>query len=195
MQLDNPGYSAFLGEYTRERSDGLSREQAFEQMLATDSRALRGSSAHTGPTRSACTSAAATSRACGSARATTSRSPSACSASCRSTASCSSTTTSAPVASSRCGSCRRARWPCSAWSAASRPELETIDELQARIDEATEYVDWDFLALSPQCGFASVAEGGNEMTAGSAVREAAAGLRRGARDLGHRALSYVIAAT
>ena len=44
------------------------------------------------------------------------------------------------------------------------PELETIDELRQRIDEATQYVDWNYLALSPQCGFASVAEGGNELT-------------------------------
>jgi 5-methyltetrahydropteroyltriglutamate--homocysteine methyltransferase len=45
------------------------------------------------------------------------------------------------------------------------PELETIDALQEQIDEATKYVDWDYLALSPQCGFASVADHGNEMTA------------------------------
>ena len=44
------------------------------------------------------------------------------------------------------------------------PEMETIDGLQARVDEATQYVDWDYLAISPQCGFASVAEGGNDMT-------------------------------
>jgi 5-methyltetrahydropteroyltriglutamate--homocysteine methyltransferase len=45
------------------------------------------------------------------------------------------------------------------------PELESIDDLQRRIDEAATYVDWDNLALSPQCGFASVAEGGNRLTA------------------------------
>ena len=42
VQLDNPGYSAFLGEYTRERGDGLTREQAFEQMLTTDIAAIEG---------------------------------------------------------------------------------------------------------------------------------------------------------
>jgi 5-methyltetrahydropteroyltriglutamate--homocysteine methyltransferase len=44
-------------------------------------------------------------------------------------------------------------------------ELESIDDLQARIDVAAEIIDSDFLALSPQCGFASVAEGGNRLTA------------------------------
>ena len=35
------------------------------------------------------------------------------------------------------------------------PELETIDALKRRIDEAGEYLPLDQLALSPQCGFAS----------------------------------------
>jgi 5-methyltetrahydropteroyltriglutamate--homocysteine methyltransferase len=46
-----------------------------------------------------------------------------------------------------------------------KPELESFDELQARIDEAAEYLDIDYLALSPQCGFASVSDGGNHMSA------------------------------
>jgi len=44
------------------------------------------------------------------------------------------------------------------------PQLETLGELQARIDEATAYVDIDFLALSPQCGFASVSDHGNKLS-------------------------------
>ncbi len=40
-----------------------------------------------------------------------------------------------------------------------RPELETQDGLRRRIDEASRYVDADRLAISPQCGFASVVEG------------------------------------
>ena len=40
------------------------------------------------------------------------------------------------------------------------PALEDRDELRRRIDEAARYVDLDRLALSTQCGFASVA-GGN----------------------------------
>ena len=38
-------------------------------------------------------------------------------------------------------------------------EMETADNLKRRIDEAAAYVDLDRLALSPQCGFASVASG------------------------------------
>jgi 5-methyltetrahydropteroyltriglutamate--homocysteine methyltransferase len=51
------------------------------------------------------------------------------------------------------------------------PELETIEDLQFRIDEAARIVDWDDLALSPQCGFASVAEGGNTLTADDQFRK------------------------
>lgn len=44
------------------------------------------------------------------------------------------------------------------------PVLEPGDELQRRVDSAAGLVDLDHLALSPQCGFASVAEGGNLLT-------------------------------
>ncbi|HKW66495.1 MAG TPA: hypothetical protein VJP04_04355 [Terriglobales bacterium] len=40
-----------------------------------------------------------------------------------------------------------------------RPQLEDADQLARRIDEASRYVPLDNLALSPQCGFASTAEG------------------------------------
>jgi 5-methyltetrahydropteroyltriglutamate--homocysteine methyltransferase len=43
------------------------------------------------------------------------------------------------------------------------PELESVDDLRHRIDEAAKYVPVDHLALSPQCGFASVAAG-NEIS-------------------------------
>jgi 5-methyltetrahydropteroyltriglutamate--homocysteine methyltransferase len=39
------------------------------------------------------------------------------------------------------------------------PEHDSRDALRRRIDEAAKYVDLDNLALSPQCGFASVARG------------------------------------
>jgi 5-methyltetrahydropteroyltriglutamate--homocysteine methyltransferase len=39
------------------------------------------------------------------------------------------------------------------------PKLESKDELKRRIDEAATYVPLEFLALSPQCGFASTIEG------------------------------------
>jgi 5-methyltetrahydropteroyltriglutamate--homocysteine methyltransferase len=45
------------------------------------------------------------------------------------------------------------------------PALERVDTLRRRIDDAAKFFDLDNLALSPQCGFASVAEGGNELSA------------------------------
>jgi 5-methyltetrahydropteroyltriglutamate--homocysteine methyltransferase len=35
------------------------------------------------------------------------------------------------------------------------PELESLDELQRRIDEAAKYIPLERLAVSPQCGFGS----------------------------------------
>jgi 5-methyltetrahydropteroyltriglutamate--homocysteine methyltransferase len=45
-----------------------------------------------------------------------------------------------------------------------RPELESVEDLAARVDEAARYVPLDQLCLSPQCGFASTVEG-NQLTA------------------------------
>ncbi len=39
------------------------------------------------------------------------------------------------------------------------PEMETVDGLRRRIDEAAKYLPLDQLAISPQCGFASEATG------------------------------------
>ena len=39
------------------------------------------------------------------------------------------------------------------------PELEDLDELKRRVDEAGRYIDLARLAVSPQCGFASAAVG------------------------------------
>ncbi len=44
-----------------------------------------------------------------------------------------------------------------------RGELETRDEIRRRIEEASQFVDLDQICLSPQCGFASTAEG-NDLT-------------------------------
>jgi 5-methyltetrahydropteroyltriglutamate--homocysteine methyltransferase len=43
--------------------------------------------------------------------------------------------------------------------------VESVDEIVGRMEQAARVVDADHLALSPQCGFASVAEGGNDLTA------------------------------
>jgi 5-methyltetrahydropteroyltriglutamate--homocysteine methyltransferase len=40
-----------------------------------------------------------------------------------------------------------------------KPRLESADELQRRIEEASHYIPLERLALSPQCGFASTMEG------------------------------------
>jgi 5-methyltetrahydropteroyltriglutamate--homocysteine methyltransferase len=39
------------------------------------------------------------------------------------------------------------------------PQMESEEDLVRRIDEASRYVPLERLALSPQCGFASVMEG------------------------------------
>jgi len=39
------------------------------------------------------------------------------------------------------------------------PEMESQDDLRARIDEAAQFIDLDQLGLSPQCGFASTVAG------------------------------------
>ena len=44
-----------------------------------------------------------------------------------------------------------------------RPELEPVESLAARVDEASAYLSLDQLCLSPQCGFASTVEG-NQLT-------------------------------
>jgi 5-methyltetrahydropteroyltriglutamate--homocysteine methyltransferase len=36
-----------------------------------------------------------------------------------------------------------------------QPELEKVDDLRKRIDEAAKHIPVEQLALSPQCGFAS----------------------------------------
>lgn len=43
------------------------------------------------------------------------------------------------------------------------PELENIDDLLRRFDEASQYVDINQLGIAPQCGFASTEEG-NDLT-------------------------------
>ncbi len=42
-------------------------------------------------------------------------------------------------------------------------DLENLDLLKQRVDEAARYIDIDRLAVSPQCGFASAA-GGNPLS-------------------------------
>jgi 5-methyltetrahydropteroyltriglutamate--homocysteine methyltransferase len=39
------------------------------------------------------------------------------------------------------------------------PELETVDDLKKRFEDASKYCDLDQLGIAPQCGFASTEEG------------------------------------
>jgi 5-methyltetrahydropteroyltriglutamate--homocysteine methyltransferase len=39
------------------------------------------------------------------------------------------------------------------------PQMESPDDLAKRVDEASRFLPLENLALSPQCGFASTAEG------------------------------------
>lgn len=50
------------------------------------------------------------------------------------------------------------------------PELESIDDLKARFEEASKYADIDQLGIAPQCGFASTEEG-NKLTADDQQRK------------------------
>ncbi|MCP4359135.1 MAG: 5-methyltetrahydropteroyltriglutamate--homocysteine S-methyltransferase [Chloroflexi bacterium] len=50
------------------------------------------------------------------------------------------------------------------------PELEPIDDLRRRIDEAAQYIPLNQLAISPQCGFASTV-GGNPVSEDDEIRK------------------------
>ena len=80
-----------------------------------------------------------------------------------STTSCSSSTRRAPAASRRCASCRRTKGVVLGLVSSKTPQLEKIDALRRRADEAAGIVDASRLAISPQCGFASTM-GGNPVT-------------------------------
>ncbi|GAA1219668.1 5-methyltetrahydropteroyltriglutamate--homocysteine S-methyltransferase [Prauserella alba] len=51
-----------------------------------------------------------------------------------------------------------------------RGELETVDGLRRRIEQASRYIDVDQLCLSPQCGFSSTEEG-NDITEDEQLRK------------------------
>ena len=63
----------------------------------------------------------------------------------------------APARLHRCDAYRRENSWCSASSASKVAELESVDVLKRRIEEASRYVKLEQLGLSPQCGFATSA--------------------------------------
>jgi 5-methyltetrahydropteroyltriglutamate--homocysteine methyltransferase len=57
------------------------------------------------------------------------------------------------------GSCQRVRQVVLGLVTTKHAPLEDKDFLKRRLDEAAKLIDPAYLALSPQCGFASVVEG------------------------------------
>ena len=64
-----------------------------------------------------------------------------------------------------------------------KPALESKDDLKRRIDAAAKYVPLDQLCLSPQCGFASTAEG-NLLTVDDQIAKLRLVVEIGARGVG-----------
>ena len=163
VQLDNPGYSAFLGEYARNRGDAVEMKAAFERMLATDIAAVEGVERpyHTPIGIHVCRGNQSSMwLGQGDYEAIAEQ-----------------LFAELPVDrflleydDERSGGFAPLRFMPDnklvvlGIVSSKSAEIEQLDDVQRRIDEACEYVDWNFLALSPQCGFASVAEGGNRLT-------------------------------
>ena len=78
----------------------------------------------------------------------------------------------------------RASASCSDSSPRKLPKLESQDDLRRRIDEAARYIPLENLALSTQCGFASVAAG-NLLTADEQWRKLELRGQHRAQGLGH----------
>ena len=133
------------------------RDVSLDQVLAADDRVL-------GVERPSGAIAAihlcrGTRAARGTPRAATTRLPSSCSANSTRTASCWSTTISALVRSSRYGFVPPGKIVVLGLVTTKTDVLESQTEILRRIDAAARYVPLEQLALSPQCGFASLMEG------------------------------------
>ncbi len=72
---------------------------------------------------------------------------------------CSSSTMSVPAVSNRCDSCPAGKTVVLGLVTTKDAKLESQDDLRRRIDQAARYVPLERLAISPQCGFASIAAG------------------------------------
>jgi len=163
VQLDNPGYGAFLGSYVRERAGGPDAQAAFEWMVDTDRAAVAGVTRPAGVTIGLHV--------------------------CRGNQSSMwlGEGDYQPIAERLFGAVPADRFLLEydddraggfeplqfvpddklvvlGLVSSKSPVLETADALRRRIDEAAKFIDLGRLALSPQCGFASVAEGGNRLT-------------------------------
>jgi 5-methyltetrahydropteroyltriglutamate--homocysteine methyltransferase len=164
VQLDNPGYGAFLGSYARERAGGPGAQAAFERMVATDRAAVEGVRRPDGVTIGLHV--------------------------CRGNQSSMwlGEGDYQPIAErlfetvpvdrflleyddDRAGGFEPLRYmPAGRMVvlglvSSKTPVLEAPRDLARRIEEAAKFVDLGHLALSPQCGFASIAAGGNRLSA------------------------------
>ncbi|GLZ06103.1 5-methyltetrahydropteroyltriglutamate--homocysteine S-methyltransferase [Actinomadura sp. NBRC 104412] len=162
VQLDNPGYAAFLGAHARENSGAQARQAAFKRMLDTDRAAVEGVRRPAGVTIGLHV--------------------------CRGNQSsmwlaeggyepiAEQLFASIPVDrflleydDDRSGGFEPLQFVPKGTMvvlglvSSKTAELETPETLARRIERAAKVVDLDHLAISPQCGFASVAEGGNDL--------------------------------
>jgi len=164
IQLDNPGYGAFLGSHARERASGPGAQAAFDRMVDTDTAAVEGVQRPAGVSLGLHV--------------------------CRGNQSsmwlgegdylpiAERLLGSVPVDrflleydDDRAGGFEPLRYLPAGKVAvlglvsSKTAALETAEGLAERIRAAAKFAGLDQLALSPQCGFASVAEGGNRLTA------------------------------
>ena len=112
---------------------------------------------------SACICAAAIAAAIGIPKAVTKRSRTGCSTRSKSRSIFSNTTYRERAILRRCALCRNHKSVVLGLVSTKVPELEDKAALRRRLDDATKFVAVDRLAVSPQCGFASI-DTGNPVT-------------------------------
>ena len=73
-------------------------------------------------------------------------------------------TATVQAGSNRCACCRKASSACCPVSSRRKsPQLEPVDDLKRKFDEAAKFADLDQLGIAPQCGFSST-EHGNKIS-------------------------------
>jgi 5-methyltetrahydropteroyltriglutamate--homocysteine methyltransferase len=163
VQLDNPGYAAFLGDHARNGGENGHNGQSFERMLAVDIAAVEGIERPDG--------------ACIAMHVCRGNQASYWLAEGDYSAIAEKLFGSLPVQrfllefdDERSGGFEPLRYVPEGTHvvlgliSSKDPHLEDLEALQQRIDAAAELIEIDDLALSPQCGFASVGRGGNKLT-------------------------------
>ena len=108
---------------------------------------------------SACIYAAAIAAANGTPRAATTRSPNGCSMPSTSRSTSSNTIRRAPASFTPLRLVPRHKNVVLGLVSTKTAVMESKDELKTRVEDATRFIDLDRLAVSPQCGFASVDTG------------------------------------